>query len=265
MRCRETRRGASAAYALVIMALVIGCSSHDNLASDGVGDAGDRSDAPESACVPGPTQCSNCIDDDGDGAIDGFDAQCTSALDRREDSFATGIPGDNSDAIKQDCYYDGNSGAGDDGCDLHVCCLLADDACPDADWDRASADCTVSQECVAACAPLTPPGCDCFGCCTVCDGASCFDILIHPKLSPNCDVDVLSDPQACLRCEKQRDCRQADCDPEQCIPCPGQSPDSLPSHCTDARCPGELASCRSSADCGDTQFCAGGCCIDQIE
>src|SRR5687768_9451430 len=28
-------------------------------------------------CMAGGTQCSNCIDDDGDGRIDGFDPECT--------------------------------------------------------------------------------------------------------------------------------------------------------------------------------------------
>ena len=35
-------------------------------------------------------------------------------LDNDESSFATGIPGDNMDACKQDCFFDGNSGMGDD-------------------------------------------------------------------------------------------------------------------------------------------------------
>jgi hypothetical protein len=44
--------------------------------------------------------------------------------DNDESSFATGIPGDNIDTVNQDCFFDGNSGGGDDGCDIHVCCLL---------------------------------------------------------------------------------------------------------------------------------------------
>ena len=45
-------------------------------------------------------------------------------VDNDEGSFATGIPGDNKDANKQDCFFDGNSGGGDDGCNQHVCCLF---------------------------------------------------------------------------------------------------------------------------------------------
>jgi hypothetical protein len=38
-------------------------------------------------------QCDNCIDDDGDGLIDGFDPHCIFSLDDDESSFSTGIPG----------------------------------------------------------------------------------------------------------------------------------------------------------------------------
>src|SRR5947207_6303314 len=64
----------------------------------------------------GTTQCSDGIDNDGDGKIDYADPECVGPLDNDESSFATGIPGDNIDACKQDCFFDGNSGMGDDGC-----------------------------------------------------------------------------------------------------------------------------------------------------
>ena len=63
-------------------------------------------------------QCSDGIDNDGDGKIDYDDPECVGGLDNDESSFATGIPGDNVDACKQDCFFDGNSGMGDDGCDV---------------------------------------------------------------------------------------------------------------------------------------------------
>src|SRR5689334_2847679 len=78
-------------------------------ANDGVagGFDGGVHDAPFSGgCTPntGP-QCSNCKDDDGDGKVDGDDPQCTGPLDNDEASFATGIPGDNIDAVDQDCFF----------------------------------------------------------------------------------------------------------------------------------------------------------------
>src|SRR5258705_1061852 len=65
--------------------------------------------SPPAGCVPGTTQCSDCLDNDGDGLFDGFDPGCTSAADNVEGSFATGIPGDNIDPKTQDCFFDGNS------------------------------------------------------------------------------------------------------------------------------------------------------------
>lgn len=216
--------------------------------------------APGSQC--GLTQCSNCIDDDGDGLIDGFDPHCISAADNDEFSFATGIPGDNKDATKQDCFFDGNSGAGDDGCDIHVCCLLDD--CPDANFDPST--CTsLSQQCIDFCAPATPPGCDCFGCCTVCDGANCNDVFIHPVVAPDCDVDVLGDPTLCPTCTKSTECTASECDPTNCVLCPGQTEDDLPAECnnqnecTDGRTP-----CDVTSDCAADEYCSAGCCTAGI-
>src|SRR5262245_35450420 len=92
----------------------------------GGGDGGGTVDGPpfSGMCNPNGPQCSNCKDDDGDKLIDGFDPECTGPLDNDEMTFATGIPGDNKDPVEQDCFFDGNSGAGNDGCNVHVCCLL---------------------------------------------------------------------------------------------------------------------------------------------
>src|ERR1051326_4622872 len=54
-------------------------------------------------CAPGNPQCSNWIDDDHDGLIDGFDPECTGPADNDEATFATGIPGDNKAPVEQDC------------------------------------------------------------------------------------------------------------------------------------------------------------------
>ena len=70
----------------------------------------------------GNPQCSDGIDNDGDGKIDCDDPECVGPLDNDESSFATGIPGDNMDACKQDCFFDGNSGMGDDDCQWQLKC-----------------------------------------------------------------------------------------------------------------------------------------------
>lgn len=254
------------------LAVLLSCNARTNLASDDGGAAtfADANPAapdagPNLGCQPGGVQCNNCVDDDGDTLIDGFDPECTSILDDREDSFATGIPGDNVDGTKQDCFYDGDSGAGNDGCDLHVCCLL--DICPPnlpgPKFDPSQ--CTVTQECIDNCSPLTPPGCDCFGCCTICNGAGCFDVFTNPAVAPDCQAEYADDPSKCPRCTKSTQCGGGGCNPLECVLCPGQTPDDLPPSCTGTQCPAGVTPCVTTADCLEMQFCAAGCCIGAIQ
>lgn len=222
---------------------------------------------PPPPCTPGDTQCSNCVDDDGDGQIDGFDIECTGALDDDEGSFDTAISGDNQDVTQVDCFYDGDSGGGTDGCDVHVCCML--DECPPTlpgpMWDPEDPTlCDVSPECVAFCEPLAPPGCDCFGCCTVCEGADCVDIYLSPALAGDCDADTIDDPVACPRCHKLTAC-ETPCGGTSCVLCPGQTADDLPPSCTGAACPGGDPPCATNDDCGASEFCAVGCCIAIVD
>ena len=222
-------------------------------------------------CVPGATECTDCVDNDGDGRSDGFDPECTGPLDRDEGSFATGIPGDNIDAVKQDCFFDGNSGAGNDGCDIHVCCLLGAATVQDCpiganQYDPAACDDAQSQQCQDVCRPLVPPGCDCFGCCTVCDPTTndCRDVSTNPTPAPNCNDGTLGDPMACPSCTKVTTCENA-CDPAMCILCPGQDPSDLPASCGGNNvCPGGVQSCTDQA-CPAGSYCSNGCCLSIIE
>lgn len=160
--------------------------------------------------------CSNGLDDDGDGLIDGFDNECTGPLDDDEGSFATGIPGDNRDPKWQDCFFDGNSGAGDDHCRYSTQCLTGT-------IDTTDKDCQLAEECVTFCRPLTPNGCDCFGCCTLQDSeGQTLDVLI----GDTCSFDKLSDEQACPRCVKSTQCENT-CG--HCEICPGKT--ELPADC----------------------------------
>ena len=52
------------------------------------------------ACGDVPCACSDGMDNDGDGLVDGFDPECTGPFDDDEATFATGIPGDNKDPRK---------------------------------------------------------------------------------------------------------------------------------------------------------------------
>ena len=146
----------------------------------------------------GITQCNDGIDNDGDGKIDLADPECTGPYDNDEGSFATGIPGDNMDACKQDCFFDGNSGMGDDGCLWQLQCDPLSNE-PKCAYDPSfvshhSAECSISdsqsQHCIDKCRPVTPNGCDCFGCCQV-PGAA------HPiRLDSTCKTTAdFGDPE----------------------------------------------------------------------
>ncbi len=214
-------------------------------------------------CAPGRTQCNNCVDDDSDTLVDGDDPHCSGPLDDDEESFATGLPGDNQDPKKQDCFFDGNSG----GCQIHTCCLLPEPCNEDlyGSYDPAS-DCDLSLDCIDECAPITPPGCDCFGCCTVCapDTGECHDILIAQGVSPDCTIEDLASDD-CVKCEKSEACNGGGCDPEACVLCSGQTEDDLPAGCEANECPGGDATCDTSAECDPGDYCSSGCCIDSVD
>ncbi|HEY8145774.1 MAG TPA: hypothetical protein VIG06_24005 [Kofleriaceae bacterium] len=257
------------------------CGDDGGGGADGDGSDGDRfPDASDVVADGGPTggggecsatnyECNNCVDDDGDDLIDGDDPECTGSIDDDESSFATGIPGDNKDDKWQDCFFDGNSGAGDDNCRWHTCCALELDKPEDCPVDRKfdpDTDCPEqTQECIEYCGALTPPGCDCFGCCTVCDADGCEDIYINPAVSPDCDQDTLHDPEVCMQCNKAADCG-GDEECGGCVLCPGQTEEDLPDECDGMNeCPGGETPCDVSADCGDAQYCSAGCCISVVE
>lgn len=229
-----------------------------------------NNDFETTACLAGSTACSNCEDDDGDGLIDAFDPECTGPLDDDEATFATGIPGDNIDFC-QDCFFDGNSGHEDDGCDYHTDCLYG--MVPPPRGNSGCFSCETSAECQDNCLEYTPNGCDCFGCCEVFDRDGESRLVL---LDSQCTVDDLS---ACQSCQQSADCRN-DCDPcEICIgkttvaPSCGDEPDDpdapdagqppgddppdegVPS-CSDGR-----AACTEEMPCPSTDYCLTGCCV----
>lgn len=201
-------------------------------------------------------QCSNASDDDADGEVDGFDIECAGPLDDDESSFATGVPGDNRDGAWNDCYFDGDSGHGNDGCMQRVGCLTGEIPLDDP-------RCAVSDECLAICLPLTPNGCDCFGCCDYRVG----DTIEHILTGSTCSEELLADTTACPRCTPNEECVNP-CG--ECELCQGKTIADLPSTCfhSDAGvpdlCADGVASCAASADCAADQTCFGGCCQSVI-
>ncbi len=222
-------------------------------------------------CTPGSTQCTNCVDDDGDGLVDWLDPECTGPLDNDEGSFATGIPGDNVDPCKQDCWFDGNSGSGNDGCLFNAKCLPGskDPKCP---YDPAAASdpkqCPKpTDKCVEYCKPLTPKGCDCAGCCQVFDATGKAHTV---KLTSTCTTEKLGDPAACPPCTQIADCSNpcGRCDyclgkttlPDDCFPPPSDAGTDAPAP-PPSSCPDGMETCSPTKACPDGKYCLTGCCV----
>jgi hypothetical protein len=202
--------------------------------------------------------CGNGIDDDGDGLIDLFDPECTGPCDDDESSFQTGLPGDNMDC-RQDCFFDGNSGQGDDGCLWDLRC--------DPENPGANVNCEYTggnncnnqpphqtEECIEFCGQYVPPGCDCFGCCTVQTDEGPINIFLNS--GPDCSFDNLD---ACQSCTSQIDDCGTPCVPEECQVCFGET--EVPEGCGENTCPsGESCSGDDPGSCPQDYFCYLGCC-----
>lgn len=266
-----------------VLALVVACGSNGGGTDAGAGDGSSDGDNPfptdggtdgpvivyldGGPCVVGTTQCTNCKDDDNDGLIDWMDPECTGPLDNDESSFGTGIPGDNKDPCLQDCFFDGNSGSGDDGCKWNLACDPQSPGAPKCPYDPNAKNCgdPQSQACKNACMPLTPNGCDCFGCCEVKtpDAGSVF-----VKLGSTCTVQNATDPTKCKTCMQVKDCLNP-CDHcELCVGKPTLPPDCFPDAGTDGgtgqSCPNNQQSCSQNVPCPNGFYCLTGCCIPQV-
>jgi hypothetical protein len=224
-----------------------------------------------------PSACTDGIDNDGDGAVDALDPECSGPCDNDEGTFATGIPGDNQDDLascKQDCFFDGNSGGEDDGCQSDLRCDPARttaSACkygtqpPGVSCDRESD----WAKCRNVCGRLTPNGCDCFGCCDLVGTGT------YVRLSSSCTASTIDDPNKCQRCTPVASCDNP-CGPcEICIGRPAPSADCTapppdggttstpPSDGGTSQdpCPVGITYCgRDPNACPSGQYCLTGCC-----
>jgi len=208
-------------------------------------------------CGNRPCACSDGRDDDGDGLVDGLDPECSGAFDDDEASFATGGNIDTRNC--RDCFWDDNSGAGNDNCRYPVACLHGD--APPTSGNCQT--CDVSASCISSCMPRTPNGCDCFGCCEVTrsDGSK-----LSIEVSPACSMAKLDDATACPRCVQNTACRNP-CG--RCELCPGRTSADLPPDCAATSAPGAPAYrcdegqlvCTDTQDCPANTYCQLGCCL----
>ena len=218
-------------------------------------------DAGTTMCGNVLCACNNGIDDDADGLPDMADPECVSAWDNDEGSLATGIPGDNRDDACQDCFFDGNSGAGDDGCRVPSSCLTAGNA---SSGQGGCNSCETTTKCQNFCEAYTPNGCDCFGCCTIQLGSN---ISKNVLLSEGCSIDGTT-VTGCTECVPSTTCVNT-CG--RCELCPGKVAQDLPADCqgagADAGAPsptcddGEQRCGEGLPACDSGQACSFGCCV----
>lgn len=222
--------------------------------------------------------CGNCMDDDHDGLIDSADPECTGPCDQTEDSYYGGIPGQNNAPCHSDCYFDQDTGAGNDHCYWSQACdpkSVAPDYPPSGDdhcvYDPAAkiagtsatcAELTQTQEpaCESFCGPLTPNGCDSFGCCELPAASGQFVWIGSSDHNlGTCNESTLADPAACHPCTPVPSTFNP-CD--ECELCVGRAAPAA--SCTDPgnRCPHGEQACGQAgeADCDLDHYCITGCC-----
>lgn len=221
-------------------------------------------------------QCGDCLDNDGDCRIDAGDPDCLGPCDNTEDSYYGGIPGQNNSPCKQDCYFDADTGAGNDDCYWsHKCDPLEvspafppeGSQCsynPNASIPGTSATCSQLQsaqlaQCTSYCGPLTPNGCDCFGCCVIPGAPTTVWIgSENPSGVGSCNINTVGDPTKCKPCTQVPSCLNT-CD--ACEICVGQ-PD-LPPGCVSQTCPTGVQPCGLPGQslCAAGFSCITGCCF----
>ena len=166
-----------------------------------------------------------------------------------EDTFADSIRDKNHGACIEDCYFDQDSGIGNDGCVWsHACDPLS--VAPDYPPAGATLRVRPRREAPArtatcarrerrsptnarsTCGPLTPNGCDCFGCCAIPGAATPVWLGSVDELgNPSCDAAHVADPTRCKPCTQVESClnaaRRASCASASEVPpreLPGDGP-----------------------------------------
>jgi hypothetical protein len=210
-----------------------------------------NSEAGTARCGKRPCTCDDGLDNDRDGLFDGLDPECTGAYDDDEATFATGLP--NKLSACRDCFWDDNSGSGDDGCRYPSECLSDLTFVGKANCSS----CEVTQTCADNCQARTPNGCDCFGCCEV---AAPDGRIVHVQLAESCDLTRLDDAQSCPTCQLNPSCQNR-CG--RCELCLGKTNADLPTDCASGshECEGGLSVCDNAQPCPPGYYCLQGCCL----
>ena len=251
-------------------------------ATGGSGASAGASECVKAVCQSRTYQCGDCIDNDADGLTDSDDPDCLGACDNTEDSYYGGIPGQNNSPCRQDCYFDQDTGPGNDSCFWnHQCDPLStpseyppsgDPRCrydanamtPGTDESCTSLAGAQLDACLASCGPLTPNGCDCFGCCELPANSGSFVWLGSTDGGVgSCDFDRVNDPTKCRPCTPVIGCLN-DCEPcEICVGKDGIDPSCAGADAPPQQCSPGIKPCGgTNGACPGGQYCITGCCRD---
>jgi hypothetical protein len=254
--------------------------------SGGPADPGDATTTGEVVdCQLTPCQgkiyaCGDCQDNDGDGLVDAADPGCWGPCDNNESGWHAEHPSPpgptGMECFHTDCYFDLDSGSGNDECYWALNCdPLEPLSCtydPDTSISNTRMSCeeasaTQSAKCGEVCGPLVPNGCDCFGCCDVSLGDETHTVYLgsYELGQGTCGPETIADPELCHPCTQVPACLNP-CEPEHCEICIGQT--KLPAGCQQAGCPQGVHPClpeHESGDCPSGTACITGCCIPFLD
>jgi hypothetical protein len=112
-----------------------------------------------------------------------------------------------------------------------------------------------SDACRGYCQPLTPNGCDCFGCCVI-PGAPTPVWMGATQCAPS----TLGDPTKCPPCTLVSSCTNSCDDCELCVGKPAPVPGCTPTE----QCPTGETPCGlpGQSPCLGNRYCITGCCIE---
>ena len=240
------------------------------------------------ACAGRIVACGDCKDNDGDGKVDWRDPECLGPCDNTEGpALESGVGGVIGNTCGVDCYFDYGNGSGNDKCAWdHRCDPLEPElpGCPYQQSMVGGKKCPTTQDpqCATRCLPMTPNGCDCFGCCTFPalagkgPGGTPGYVWIGAMVGNvgTCTLAALTDNAKCPPCTPVDNCLNTCGTCEICVGKPTLPPECTPK--TEAgvpsidgsvppsgQCPGGEQPCGlpGQALCQQGFYCITGCCI----
>jgi len=240
-------------------------------------------------CLGRTLQCGDCKDNDGDKLIDSQDPECLGPCDNTEGpALISDVGGVTGSTCHVDCYFDYGNGMGNDTCWWdHQCDPLEPEKVFGCDYKQQLVGgkfCPQPQDpaCAQYCLPLTPNGCDCFGCCTFpqLNGKYVWIGAKDPTTKQGiCTFAAITDPTKCPPCTPVPGCDNpcGKCElcvgkttlPPECYNTPPPPTDGGGTSTADAgvaptvQCPGGEQPCGLPGQpaCPSGHYCISGCCI----